>query len=130
MDLLDSPNQKTPPTASGSHERLCEMKLQPVCWVAVHELLIKSALQTEGVLEDPKPFVLELDLNDNYMFYQINAYIKNADEMPEIMSDLLQHIQDNFHDAEIDLVAPHFFSKREGEFPKDRNEFRRIHSLD
>ena len=101
-----------------------------VPWRRVHELLIKSALQTEGVLEDPKPFVLELDLNDNYMCYQINAYIKNADEMPEIMSDLLQHIQDNFHDAEIDLVAPHFFSKREGEFPKDRNEFRRIHSLD
>lgn len=101
-----------------------------VPWRRVHELLIKSALQTEGVLENPKPFVLELDLNDNYMCYQINAYIKDADMMPDIMSDLLQHVQDNFHDAEIDLVAPHFYSKREGEFPKDRAKFRRIHSLD
>ena len=101
-----------------------------VPWRKVHELLIKSALQTRGVLEHPKPFVLELDLNDNYMCYQINAYIKDAADMPDIMSDLLQHVQDNFHDAEIDLVAPHFFSKREGEFPKDRKEFRRIHSLD
>lgn len=101
-----------------------------VPWRKVHELLIKSALQTAGVLEHPKPFVLELELNDNYMCYQINAYIKDADMMPEIMSDLLQHVQDNFHDAEIDLVAPHFFSKREGEFPKDRAKFRRIHSLD
>ncbi|MDE5790922.1 MAG: mechanosensitive ion channel family protein [Muribaculaceae bacterium] len=101
-----------------------------VPWRKVHELLIKSALQTSGVLEHPKPFVLELELNDNYMCYQINAYIKDADMMPDIMSDLLQHIQDNFHDAEIDLVAPHFFSKREGEFPKDRANFRRIHSLD
>lgn len=101
-----------------------------VPWRKVHQLLIKSALQTEGVLDKPEPFVLELELNDNYMCYQINAYIKDADLMPDIMSDLLQHIQDNFHDAEIDLVAPHFFSKREGEFPKDRGKFRRIHSLD
>ena len=101
-----------------------------VPWRKVHELLIKSALQTEGVLDKPEPFVLELELNDNYMCYQINAYIKDADLMPEIMSGLLEHIQDNFHDAEIDLVAPHFFSRREGEFPKDRANFRRIHSLD
>lgn len=101
-----------------------------VPWRRVHELLIKSAMETRGVSSHPEPFVLELDLNDNYMCYQINAYIRDASEMPEIMSDLLEHIQDNFHDAEIDLVAPHFFSRREGEFPKDRKEFRRIHSLD
>ncbi len=101
-----------------------------VPWRRVHELLIKSALQTEGVMDKPKPFVLELELNDNYMCYQINAYIKDADLMPDIMSALLEHIQDNFHDAEIDLVAPHFYSRREGEFPKDRAKFRRIHSLD
>ncbi|MDE7414082.1 MAG: mechanosensitive ion channel family protein [Muribaculaceae bacterium] len=101
-----------------------------VPWRKVHELLIKSALQTSGVMDDPKPFVLELELSDNYMCYQINAYIKDADRMPDIMSDLLEHIQDNFHDAEIDLVAPHFFSKREGEFPKDRAKFRKIHSLE
>lgn len=101
-----------------------------VPWRKVHELLIKAALMTEGVLRQPEPFVLELDLNDNYMCYQINAYIKDAAEMPQITSNLLQNIQDLFHDAEIDLVAPHFFARREGEFPKDRKNFRRIHSLD
>lgn len=101
-----------------------------VPWRKVHELLIKAALKTEGVLQDPKPFVLELDLNDNYMCYQMNAYIKHASDMPEITSHLLQNVQDLFHDAEIDLVAPHFYSRREGEFPKDRAKFRRLHSLD
>ncbi len=101
-----------------------------VPWRKVHELLIKAALKTEGVLEYPQPFVLELDLNDNYMCYQINAYIKDASDMPQITSSLLQNVQDLFHDAEIDLVAPHFFARREGEFPKDRAKFRRIHSLD
>ncbi|MBD5237765.1 MAG: mechanosensitive ion channel family protein [Bacteroidales bacterium] len=102
-----------------------------VPWRKVHELLIKAAEETPGVSEYPKPFVLELDLNDNYMCYQINAYIKEADKMPDIMSTLLERIQDLFHDAEIDLVAPHYFSRREGAFPKEgRAEFRRIHSLD
>lgn len=80
-----------------------------VPWRRVHELLIDAALKTEGVLEHPAPFVLETELNDNYMCYQINAYIKEADDMPIIMSDLLQNIQDNFNEAGIELFAPHHF---------------------
>lgn len=83
-----------------------------VPWRRVHELLIDAALKTGGVLEHPAPFVLETELNDNYMCYQINAYIRNADEMPEIMSDLLQNIQDLFNDAGIELFAPHHFTSR------------------
>lgn len=83
-----------------------------VPWRQVHELLIKAALDTPGVMPNPKPFVLETELNDNYMCYQINAYIREADNMPAITSDLLQNIQDYFHAAGIDLVAPHFFSSR------------------
>lgn len=85
-----------------------------VPWRKVHELLINAAMRTPGVMSHPKPFVLELELNDNYMCYQINAYIRNADDMPQITSDLLQNIQDDFHGAGIDLVAPHFFSRRDG----------------
>ncbi len=80
-----------------------------VPWRKVHELLIDAALKTKGVLEHPAPFVLETELNDNYMCYQINAYIKDADDMPVIMSDLLQNIQDNFNEAGIELFAPHHF---------------------
>ncbi len=83
-----------------------------VPWRKVHELLINAALATRGVLEHPAPFVLETELNDNYMCYQINAYIRNADDMPVIMSDLLQNIQDQFNEAGIELFAPHHFSTR------------------
>ena len=72
-----------------------------VPWRQVHQLLIDSALATKGVLEHPAPFVLETELNDNYMCYQINAYIKDADDMPFIMSGLLENIQDYFNDAGI-----------------------------
>ena len=83
-----------------------------VPWRRVHQLLIDAALATEGVLEHPAPFVLELELNDNYMCYQINAYIKDADEMPVIMSGLLENIQDYFNEAGIELFAPHHFTTR------------------
>lgn len=83
-----------------------------VPWRRVHQLLIDAAIKTDGVLQHPAPFVLELELNDNYMCYQINAYIKDADEMPFIMSDLLENIQDMFNEAGIELFAPHHFTTR------------------
>lgn len=84
-----------------------------VPWRKVHQLLIDAALHTPGVMEHPVPFVLETELNDNYMCYQINAYIKNADDLPVIMSDLHQNIQDYFTEAGIELFAPHHFSTRQ-----------------
>lgn len=96
-------------------------------WRKVHELLIKAALKTPGVLEHPKPFVLEMELNDNYMCYQINAYIKDADNLPVITSELLQNIQDYFHSAGIELVAPHYFPTRDGSGSKIPKEFHRHH---
>lgn len=81
-------------------------------WRKVHELLIDAALHTPGVMDDPKPFVLETELNDNYMCYQINAYIKDADRMPDITSALLENIQDYFKEAGIDLVATHYYDSR------------------
>lgn len=96
-----------------------------VPWRKVHKLLIDAALCTPGVLEDPRPFVLELELNDNYMCYQINAYIKDADRLPQITSELLENIQDFFHEAGIELVAPHYFATRDGSGSKIPEDFRR-----
>ena len=83
-----------------------------VPWRQVHDLLIRAALDTPGVLKYPEPFVLETELNDNYMCYQINAYITDADNLPVIISDLHQNIQDYFLGAGIDLVATHFYNTR------------------
>ena len=48
------------------------------------------ALNTPGVVDDPRPFVLETSLSDWYPVYQINAYIKEAHKMSQIYSDLHQ----------------------------------------
>ncbi len=85
-----------------------------VPWRQVHELLINAALATKGVLHHPKPFVLETELQDFYPSYQLNAYIKDADDYLEIKSELLQNVQDQFKGAGLDLVCTHYISDRGG----------------
>jgi small-conductance mechanosensitive channel len=77
-------------------------------WQKVHDLLIESALKTNGVLADPKPFVLQLSLEDFYARYQINAYTKDVERAPAIYSELFENIQNSFRDAGLDMTAAHF----------------------
>ena len=83
-------------------------------WRKVHQLLIGAALKTPGVLDHPKPFVLETDLQDYYPCYQINAYIRDANKMGDIMSALHQNIQDAFNEAGVEIMSPHYFAQRDG----------------
>ena len=83
-------------------------------WRQVHQLLINAALNTPGVQEDPRPFVLETELQDYYPCYQINAYIRDADRYGEIMSALHQNIQDTFNSAGVEIMSPHYVATRDG----------------
>lgn len=83
-------------------------------WRQVHDLLITAATKTPGVLEDPRPFVLETELQDYYPCYQINAYIKDADDIGQIYSDLHQNIQDTFNEAGVEIMSPHYYAGRDG----------------
>lgn len=91
-------------------------------WRRVNPLLIEAALNTPGVVDDPRPFVLETSLSDWYPVYQINAYIKDANRMSQIYSDLYQNIQDKFNEAGIEIMSPHYMAVRDGNettTPKD-----------
>ncbi|WP_458408982.1 mechanosensitive ion channel family protein [Bacteroides congonensis] len=91
-------------------------------WRQVNQILIDAALNTPGVVDDPHPFVLETSLSDWYPVYQINAYIKEADKMAQIYSDLHQNIQDKFNEAGIEIMSPHYMAVRDGNettIPKD-----------
>ena len=85
-----------------------------VPWRQVHQLLINAARLTPGVEESPKPFVLETELQDYYPCYQINAYIKDADRQAQIMTDLLQNIQDTFNEAGVEIMSPKYVATRDG----------------
>ena len=83
-------------------------------WRKVHELLMEAGTKIPNVLSDPKPFVLQIALDDFYVKYQINIYTKNANEMSNIYSDLNKNVQDIFSREGIELLSPHYRAQRDG----------------
>ncbi len=85
-----------------------------VPWRQVHELLLEAARATEGVLNEPKPFVLQTSLDDFYVSYQLNAYSANPKAMSRTYSELHQNIQDAFNKAGVEILSPHYRAARDG----------------
>lgn len=87
-----------------------------VPWQKVHDLLIRSAADADGILKDEnkKPFVLQTSLDDFYVAYQLNAYTDQPDRMALIYSNLHQQIQDKFAEAGVEIMSPHFGALRDG----------------
>jgi hypothetical protein len=93
-------------------------------WRKVHELLISAALETEDILQDPPPFVLQTALNDFYVSYELNAYTAKPRNMQNIYSALHQNIQDRFNDAGVEINSPHYASLRDGNQTTIPHEYR------
>jgi small-conductance mechanosensitive channel len=87
-----------------------------VPWRQVHELLMAAARATEGVSteEHRAPFVLQTSLDDFYVSYQINIYTAHSHKIAAIYSELLQHIQDSFQEAGVEIMSPHYRAERDG----------------
>jgi small-conductance mechanosensitive channel len=85
-----------------------------VPWRDMHQALIDAALKTELVLKEPTPFVLQTSLDDFYVSYQINAYIREANKQAAIYSNLHQNIQDVCNERGIEIMSPHYRSARDG----------------
>ena len=83
-------------------------------WRRVHELLMKAAERTEGVLREPAPFVLQKSLDDFYVSYELNAYTDNPQEMVQTYSLLHQNIQDAFNEGGVEIMSPHYTQLRDG----------------
>lgn len=79
-----------------------------VPWPQVHQLLLAAAAQAEGVLPEPKPFVLQTSLDGFYVSYQLNAYTREASRQAAICSRIHQLIQDQFNAAGVEIMSPHY----------------------
>lgn len=86
-----------------------------VPWELAHEVLTEAAKATPGVMKHPLPFVQQGQLNDFYVVYNINAYIKNADKLAQIYSDLHQQVQIKTNEAGIELLSPQYFEYRKAQ---------------
>jgi small-conductance mechanosensitive channel len=83
-------------------------------WRTIHKLLIDAALKTRLILHDPPPFVLQAELEDSYVKYEINAYTDQPLQMPHIYSELHANIQDSFYEAGVEIMSPVLHALRDG----------------
>jgi small-conductance mechanosensitive channel len=85
-----------------------------VPWQQVHGLLIHAAQNTQDILIQPEPFILQKSLDDFFVSYELNAYTKEANRMATIYSALHQNIQDSFNQAGVEILSPHYRALRDG----------------
>lgn len=85
-----------------------------VPWRKMEAVLIKAALKTPLLLDDPVPFVLQTSLDDFYVSYQINAYTREPNKQATIYSNLHANIQDFCNEAGIEIMSPHYRAARDG----------------
>jgi small-conductance mechanosensitive channel len=88
-----------------------------VPWQTVNELLVRAAGRTEHIVETPPPFVLQKSLDDNYVSYEINAWTRSPEELPQIYSSLHANILDEFHGRNVEITSPAYRAVRDGNAP-------------
>jgi small-conductance mechanosensitive channel len=83
-------------------------------WRQAHQVLIDAAQATPNVLEDPEPFVHQSNLGNSFVTYELKVYTRQPNIMSGLYSSLYQNIQDKFHEAGIEIVAPQYSAVRDG----------------
>ena len=77
-----------------------------VDWRTVHELLKKAATETEKIVEEPEPFVLQNGLGDFAVQYKLVAFTDDAKTVIKTVSELRQHALDAFSEAGVEIMTP------------------------
>jgi len=75
-------------------------------WRQVEVMLKMSADRSEGILEDPVPFVLQTALGDFAVTYEINAFCGDASAMPGPCAELHRNVPDVFNECGIQIMTP------------------------
>jgi small-conductance mechanosensitive channel len=83
-------------------------------WRTVHQLLLAAAGATDGILEEPKPYILQTSLDDSYVSYQLNAYTDRPNDIHLTYARLHENIQDQFNAGGIEILSPQYAALRDG----------------
>lgn len=77
-------------------------------WRQVEGMLILAANRTEGLLKDPRPFVLQRALGDFAITYEINVYCTDTSKILFYYSKLHQNILDVFNEYDVQIMTPNY----------------------
>jgi small-conductance mechanosensitive channel len=87
-----------------------------VPWRQVHAMLEEAARRTPGLQTDPPPFVLQRQLADFAVVYQLNAYVGSPLGKAHTYSKLHQNILDVFNEYGVQIMTPAY----EGDTPEPK----------
>jgi small-conductance mechanosensitive channel len=80
-----------------------------VPWRQVHAMLLEAASRTVGLAREPQPFVLQTNLSDFYVEYELNACLERPAQRAWVQSRLHNHIQDVFNEHGVQIMSPHYW---------------------
>jgi small-conductance mechanosensitive channel len=75
-------------------------------WQQVEAMLLEAAARTPGILQEPKPFVLQTALGDFAVTHQINVYCDTARTMARTYAALHRNILDVFNENDVQIMTP------------------------
>jgi len=84
-----------------------------VPWRQVEAMLLMAAERTDGLMRKTEPFVLQKELGDFGVVYELNVFCRNVEKMPRIYSELHSNIQDTFNEYNVAIMTPHYVDDTE-----------------
>jgi small-conductance mechanosensitive channel len=75
-------------------------------WRQVEAMLLLAAERTEGVLQNPRPFVLEKSLGDFAVTYELNVYVDGVQHLLQRYAALHRNILDVFNEHGVQIMTP------------------------
>jgi small-conductance mechanosensitive channel len=79
-------------------------------WRQVEAMLLDAAARTSGILQDPRPFVLEKRLGDFAVTYELNGYSRSVQAMAQIYAEMHRNILDVFNEHGVQIMVPAYES--------------------
>jgi small-conductance mechanosensitive channel len=79
-----------------------------VPWRQVEAMLLLAAKRTDGLLEEPRPFVLQTALADYAVNYELNVYCSDPRQMMPLYTALHRNVQDVFNEHGVQIMTPSY----------------------
>jgi small-conductance mechanosensitive channel len=77
-------------------------------WRQVHAMLLEAARRTTGTKPRPEPIVLQKQLSDFYVEYELRVALETPSRRASTISQLHAHIQDVFNEYGVQIMSPHY----------------------
>ena len=74
-------------------------------------MLVMAAERTHAVRRQPRPRVVQRNLDDFYVAYRLLFAIDHPETQLFVLSELHGHIQDVFNEYGVQILSPHFMSQ-------------------